>query len=312
MMIINAMVKVLSAILSRRFEVEIPMIVVTGATGQLGHAIVKKLATILPASEIAASCRDPLKAADVAALGVRVRHGDFAAPESLVNAFEGATQVLIVSSNAGATGGDPRAQHDVAIKAAIAAGARRIVYTSHMAANAHSAFPPMRDHAATEYLLANSGIAWTALRNGFYSASGIAMMGDAFKSGYFEITQDGKFSWAAHADLAEAAALILTQEEKYQGPTPPLTGPQSLDFADLASLASAVLGKAIAKRIISEDGMRAKMATRGAPPSSLAMVLGLYQAANDGEFGQVDASLEQLLGRPLISMRDLIAQTVVN
>jgi len=88
------------------------------------------------------------------ALGVRVRHGDFEDPKSLQHAYEGATQLLMVSSNAGASGGDPRAQHRTAIDAARHVGARRIVYTSHMAASATSAFPPMHDHAATEAMLA--------------------------------------------------------------------------------------------------------------------------------------------------------------
>jgi len=87
------------------------MIVVTGATGQLGRAIVMKLVERIPASQVAASVRDPQKANDLLALGVRIRRGDFTEPASLVDAFEGATQVLIVSSNAAASGGDPLAQH---------------------------------------------------------------------------------------------------------------------------------------------------------------------------------------------------------
>lgn len=117
------------------------MIIVTGATGHLGHTIAEKLVDRVTVSEVGVSVRDPEKAADLKELGVRVRRGDFEDPESLRHAFEGATQVLIVSSNAGASGGDPLAQHRSAIEAARAAGARRIVYTSHMAASASSASP---------------------------------------------------------------------------------------------------------------------------------------------------------------------------
>ena len=162
------------------------MIIVTGASGQLGHAIVEKLAGLVPAGGIGASVRDPSRAQDLAALGVRVRQGDFEDPASLTHAFEGATQVLMVSSNAASRGGDALAQHRVAIAAAREAGARRIVYTSHMAASPNSAFRPMHDHAATEAMLARSGLAWTALRNGFYAASGLAIMAEAFKTGLFE------------------------------------------------------------------------------------------------------------------------------
>ena len=154
------------------------MIIVTGATGQLGHATVEALARRMPAGGIVASVRDPAKAADLAALGVGIRHGDFAQPTSLATAFKGATQLLLVSSNAAATGGDPLAQHRAAIDAARAVGIRRIIYTSHMAASPISAFPPMLDHVATEEMLAASGLAWTALRNGFYATSGLMLMGN--------------------------------------------------------------------------------------------------------------------------------------
>ncbi len=184
------------------------MIIVTGATGQLGRAIVQNLVGRIPANQVGASVRDVGKAADLEALGVRVRQGDFAKPESLSGAFEGATQILIVSSNAAAYGGDPLAQHRSAIDAARAAGARRIVYTSHMGASASSAFPPMRDHAATEAVLAHSGMAWTGLRNGFYAASGISLMGDAPNTGLIEAPEDGQITRSEQAAPGGAGLLV--------------------------------------------------------------------------------------------------------
>lgn len=80
------------------------MIIVTGATGQLGHQIVENLLKYIPAAQVGVSVRDPEKAKNLKALGVRVRQGNFNDGESLKNAFEGATQVLIVSSNARALG----------------------------------------------------------------------------------------------------------------------------------------------------------------------------------------------------------------
>ena len=133
------------------------MIVVTGATGQLGHAIVQKLIQHLPINQIGASCRDPEKASHLSSQGVRVRRGDFAETDALADAFEGATQILLVSSNARTYGGDPLAQHAAVIDAAKAAGVRRIVYTSQIASSTTSAFPPAHDHAATEKMLAESG-----------------------------------------------------------------------------------------------------------------------------------------------------------
>lgn len=284
------------------------MIIVTGASGQLGRGIVERLVALVPANRVGVSVRDPGKAADLEALGVRVRRGDFAEPASLVQAFEGATQVLLVSSNASASGGDPLAQHHAAIEAAQAAGAGRIVYTSHMAASATSAFPPMRDHAATEEMLRRSGLAWTALRNGFYAASGLVLMGDAPKTGVIEAPADGKVSWTAHADLAEAAAILLAGDTRYDGPTPPLTGSEALDLADFAGIVSELLGRPVRREVLTDEELRGRMAVRQAPARMTEIVLGLYVAARGGEFAAVDPTLEGLIGRRPIRMRDLMAE----
>ncbi|RKH18017.1 SDR family oxidoreductase [Corallococcus sp. CA047B] len=283
------------------------MIVVTGATGQLGRLIVEKLVARVPADRIAVSVRDEQKAQDLAARGVRVRRGDFTDPKSLEQAFEGASQVLLVSSNASAYGGDPLAQHRAAIDAARSAGARRIVYTSHMAASRSSAFPPMLDHAATEQMLGESGLAWTALRNGFYAASAMFLLGKGLQTGVFEAPPDGKVSWTPHADLAEAAAVILANEGRYEGPTPPLTAAQALDFNALCDLASSVLGRPLRRSTVSEDEMRTKLAASGMPAHVIAISLGLYRASHDGEFAATDPTLEKLLGRAPTGMREVIA-----
>ncbi|GMU10033.1 NmrA family NAD(P)-binding protein [Corallococcus caeni] len=283
------------------------MIVVTGATGQLGRLIVENLITRVPVDRVAVSVRDVDKAQDLAARGVRVRRGDFAEPASLAHAFEGATQVLMVSSNARATGGDTLAQHRAAIDAARAAGARRIVYTSHMAASRSSAFPPMLDHAATEQMLGGSGLAWTALRNGFYASSAVFLLERGLKTGVLEAPADGKVSWTTHADLAEAAAVILANEGRYEGPTPPLTAEQALDFEALCELASSVLGRPLRRSVVPEDEMRAKLVASGMPAPAVGISLGLYRASRDGEFAAVNPTLRELLGRAPTGMREVMA-----
>ncbi|MER6797268.1 NAD(P)H-binding protein, partial [Amycolatopsis mediterranei] len=124
------------------------MIVITGGTGKLGSRIVGRLLERVPAAEIGVSVRDPARAADLAARGVRVRRGDFADPGSLAEAFEGAAQVLVVSTDE--LGEQAVAHHVAAIEAARSAGAKRVLYTSHQGAAADSLFAPMADHAATE------------------------------------------------------------------------------------------------------------------------------------------------------------------
>lgn len=278
------------------------MIVVTGATGKLGGAIVRALVRRAAGTRIVASVRNPAEASELAALGVEVRRGDFGQPETLRSAFAGATQVLLVSSNAAAYGDDPVAQHRAAIGAAKAAGARRVLYTSHMGASEASLFPPMLTHAATERMLAESGLAWTALRNGFYASSALGFIGDGLKSGLISVPADGRVAWTTHADLAEASAAILASEGSFDGPTL-LTGGDALDMNDLARVASDALGRDIRRVVVSDEAFEADLTARRVPLPLVKISLGFYRASRNGEFSRVDGTLEKLIGRRPESMR---------
>jgi len=283
------------------------MIVVTGATGQLGGAIVRSLVKLLPGEKVVASARHPEKAKPLEALGVEVRRGDFAAPETLTAAFAGATQVLLVSSNAAAYGGDPLRQHQAAIDAAKAAGVKRVLYTSHAAASAASLFPPMLSHAATEKMLAASGLAWISLRNGFYASSAVGFVGDGLKAGRISVPADGKVAWTTHPDLADATAAILAAEGSFNGPVT-LTGSEALDMSDIARVASEVLGHEVQREVISDEAFIEQLKARGLPEAVLAIPLGFYRAARAGEFSNVDSTLERLLGRKPQTIKDVIVK----
>lgn len=287
------------------------MIVVTGATGQLGSLVVEELLKLAPPGGIGVSVRDPSKASRLANRGVRVRHGDFTRPETLADAFQGATQILMVSSNAAAYGGDTKAQHRSAIDAARAAGAERVVYTSHMGVSATSAFPPMHDHAATEAMLRESGLTWTALRNGFYAESAPLYFGDALSSGVLKAPGDGKVSWAAHTDLAAAAARVLMNPGQFNGPTPPLVGAEALDFADMARLLSDLTGTSISRQVVSDEDTVAGLTASKMPPAVVQIVIGFYRAARAGEFIAQDSTLAELIQRQTASMREVLAATAL-
>ena len=283
------------------------MIIVTGATGQLGQAVAKRLLTLVPAGQIGVSVRQPEKARELAAQGVRVRRGDFADPASLAQAFEGAAQVLLVSSNALQYGGDTLAQHRAAINAARAAGARRVLYTSHMGARPDSSFVPACDHAATEALLAQGGAPFTSLRHGFYAESALHLIGDAFAAGELRVPADGPVSWTARRDLAEADAILLAQEGRLDGITPPLTAPEAFTMAELAAVASELTGREIKHVTVSDDEWQDARVAQGTPARMAGMLLGMYRAARRGDFAAVDPTLEALLGRRPQTMRDVLA-----
>lgn len=281
------------------------MIVVTGATGQLGKGIVEQLVKRVPAGTIAATAREPEKAKFV---GVRVHQADYEKKDSLLHAFKGATQVLFISSNADAYGGDPIAQHRNVIEAARDNGVKRLVYTSQFSCSLKSEFAPARVHATTEVMLRDSGVAWTALRNGFYATSGILMAGEAWKTGVIEAPEDGKVTWTAHVDLAEAAAVILADEGRFDGPTPPLTGRESLDFVDLAKIGSEILGREVKRTVISDDDLKKRLETYKVPAKVQEIALGYYRAARAGEFSAIDPTLEKLIGRAPVTMKAVMTE----
>ncbi|BDT90444.1 NmrA family transcriptional regulator [Nocardia sputorum] len=272
------------------------MIIVTGATGLLGSQIVERLLERVPADRVGVSVRDTDRAGDLAARGVRVRRGDFTDPRSLAEAFEGATRVLIVSADL--TGEAAVAAHVAAIDAACAAGARRILYTSHQAAADDSLFAPMPDHAATERYLATTGTPFTALRNGFYAATVPLLLGTALDTGELRAPADGPVSWTTHADLAEAAAIILADESRFDGPTPPLTAPDALDLDDIAALLGERTGRTIRRVVVEDAEWAASLVAHGVPEDRAAMLLGMFRAARRGEFATTASELETLLQRP--------------
>ena len=284
------------------------MIVVTGATGHLGGAVVEHLLARVPTDHLVASVRDPEGAGDLARRGVEVRRGDFAEPGTLAAAFDGADQVLVVSVDK--LGDEARRLHRNAIEAARTAGVRRVLYTSHMGVRSDSLFAPAADHAAAEAVLAEDGGAYTALRHGYYAESALHHLGQGIANGEIRAPEDGPVSWTARADLAEADAVILADEGRFDGPTPPLTAPEAFTFADLAAVASEITGREVKRVVLADDEWVAERVAQGVPEPLARMLLGSYQASRRGDFAAVDPTLETLLGRRPRTMRDVLADVL--
>ncbi len=282
------------------------MIIVTGATGALNGTTVEHLLKRMPAGEVVVAVRDPAKAQHFADRGVEVRHGDYADPSSLADAFDGADQLLLVSSS------DPRADavslHGAAIDAAVAAGVGRILYTSHQGAAADTPFGPGRDHAATEKLLSQSGVPWTSLRNGFYAHSLKWLLGPWRETGLITVPADGPVSWTAREDAAEAAAVILAADGAYDGPTT-LTADAAPTSEAIAGIASELTGREIGFEVIGEDAWIAAQLAAGQPEFMARFMLGMYQAAHEGFFAGTDPLLGELLGREPQTVRDLLSMS---
>ncbi|GAA3531003.1 NAD(P)H-binding protein [Amycolatopsis ultiminotia] len=277
------------------------MIVVTGATGTLNGATVEHLLRRLPADRIGVSARDVAKAQHFAERGVRVRPGSYDDPVALRDSFAGADQVLLVSANDPAA--DVVGQHRTAIEAAAAAGARRILYTSQHGA-VGSAYPPAAIHAATEEILAGSGVAWTSLRYGFFGSLD-QLLGPWRQTGVIAKPADGPIPWTDRADLAEAAAVILAGDRAFDGPVTLSAPAATLD--DFAEAASELTGRTVERVVVEDEQWVTEQIANGTPEFVARLTLTMFQAARSGYFAGHNPLLAELLGREPRSAAEQLA-----
>jgi len=279
------------------------MILVTGANGHLGRAIVEHLSQRTAPAQIIAASREPdsLSPPD----GVAVRRADFADPASLPEAFAGIERIEIVSVDK--LGEEARSLHRNAIAAANDAGVERIFYTSHAGAREGSPFPPADQHAKSEADLKASGTPFTALRHGFYAESCLQMIGEDLKRGELRVPEDGPVCWTARDDLARADAALLAGEATFDGATPPLTASRAWTMSEIAELASQITCREIRHTVVSDAEWKAAKVAAGVPEHYAEMLLGTFRASRRGDFSTVDPTLENLLGRKPTPLRDVLA-----
>jgi NAD(P)H dehydrogenase (quinone) len=276
-------------------------ILVTGATGQLGHLIVEALLRdgITP-SEIVAGGRDLTKLDDVAAQGVRVVRVDYDDPASVDQALVGVDTLMLVSAS---TPGRRVEQHRVAIDAAVKAGVGRIVYTSAPRATT-SALVLAPEHKGTEELIAATGIPATILRNGWYTENYVGTARQAAESGTLVSSAgDGLVSSASRRDYADAAAVVLTTDG-HEGKVYELSGDLAWSQAELAAAIAEVTGKDVVYSPVSTDQHAAILKSAGLDDGTIGFVTTLDANIRDGLIGYTTGDLAKLIGRPTTPLID--------
>ena len=227
-------------------------IAITGATGQLGRLVIEKLKVKMSASDIVALVRTPAKAED---LGVGARVADYGRPNTLEAALQGIDTLLLISGN---EIGQRASQHANVIAAAQKNNVKRIVYTSLLHAD-RSPLSLAPEHLQTESDLKASGIAYTILRNGWYSENYTGSIAPALGLGaFYGSAGEGRIASAARADYADAAVMALTSEG-HDGKTYELAGDNAYTLSDLAAEISAQTGKNIPYRNIPEAAYAAAL-----------------------------------------------------
>ena len=278
------------------------MIVVTGATGQLGRLVIEQLLKSIPASRIIAAVRTPAKAADLAARGVVVRAADYTKPETLDAAFQGAKRVLLISSS---EVGQRAPQHRNVIAAARRAGVELIAYTSLLHADT-SPLGLASEHRETEAQLQASGLPFALLRNGWYTENYLASVAPALQHGaYIGAAGEGRIASAARADYAEAAAAVLTQPDQ-AGKVHELAGDTAYTLADLAAAITRLSGKAVPYVNLSQADFEAALLKAGLPAPLAALLADSDAAAARGALFDDQHQLSRLIGRPTTPLEALL------
>ncbi|EOL9025520.1 SDR family oxidoreductase [Cronobacter sakazakii] len=282
------------------------MIAITGATGQLGQRVIDTLLNTVAAQEIVAIVRNPAKAAALSTRGVQVRAADYNDAAALTAALAGVEKLLLISSS---EVGQRAPQHRNVIDAAKTAGVKLIAYTSLLHAD-RSPLGLAEEHVATEKMLADAGIPYVLLRNGWYTENYLASVPPALEHGVFiGSAGDGKIASASRQDYAEAAAKVLTLDNQ-AGRVYELAGDHAWTLRDLSALLSKETGKTVAYQNLSEADFAAALTGAGLPEGFAKLLADSDIGASKGGLFDDSHQLSALIGRPTTSLEASLRESL--
>lgn len=279
-------------------------IVITGATGKLGrHVLEVLLERNVPTEEIVATGRSLEKLEDFAAQGVRVTAMDYDDPASVAAALTGARKVLLIASSE--VGKDRPGQHRTVIETAKAEGVELLAYTSNANAEINKTILG-QDHKTTEEILANAGVPYVLLRNGYYfenwtdQIQGTLAQGALVGSG-----GDGRVNAATRRDLAEAAVAVLLGEDQ-AGKVYELGGDVAFTLNDFAAEITAVTGTPVVYKDLPAAEYVAMLTSFGMPDAFAEILADSDQGLHRGDLLVKGNDLRTLIGRPTTTPAEVI------
>ena len=282
-------------------------ILVTGATGNVGSNVVQQL--VNRGAEVRALVRDISKAKFPE--GVEVVQGDLLDVDSLRTAMSGVSTLFLLNGVVA----DEFTQAVIALNVANEAGLERIVYLSVIHSDVYVNVPHFAGKFGVERMIEAMGLNATILRPAYYMDNEITIRDVVTGYGIYPMPVGDKgLAMIDARDVGEVAAIELLRREQSAEPLPlnyiNLVGPDTLTGADAAAIWSDVLGRTIAFPGTDTAGFEQNL--RQFMPTWMAydMRQMAERFQTDGmipEAGDVD-QLTALLGRPLRSYRDYVAQ----
>lgn len=274
------------------------MYAVTGATGQLGGRVARRLAD--QRHDLRLVVRDSARAPHLE--GVDVEEATYDDFDAMRAALVGVDSLFLVSATEVANRVE---QHTTAVDAAAAAGVRRIVYLSFLAAAPAATFTFARDHWATEEHIKGVGAAYTFLRPSLYldlapswaSADDHTIRGPA---------GSGRVAWVSRDDIADVAVSVLTGG-RHDGQTYDVTGRESLSLAETAVALSEASGQDVSYVEETLDEARLSRQPSGAEPWAIEGWVTSYAAIGTGEMDAVADTVGNLAEHPPVTLAEYLA-----
>jgi uncharacterized protein YbjT (DUF2867 family) len=268
------------------------MILITGASGNVGKEVLKQIAQT--GAEVRAAFQSVSKAVETPT-GVEIVSLDYNQAETLQTALKGVDRVFLV--------GPPNAQLTAlerkAMEVITHSDVRRVVKLSAMGGR-EAIFP--RQHAESEDYIQSTGVPYTFLRpNGFmqnmvnYNAPTITT-----QSAFYGSEGDGRVSHIDIRDVAAVAVKALT-ENGHVGKAYTLTGPEALTNEEIAHILSDELGREIRFINLSPAQLKEALLSAGVPEWNADALLDLQRLYREGKAATVTGNVEQILGRKPIS-----------
>jgi NAD(P)H dehydrogenase (quinone) len=288
------------------------MILVTGATGNLGKSTIEFLLKKgLAPNNIAALVRNEDKAIDLKEKGITIRIGDYDNYQQLVEAFSGIDKLLLIS---GSDILNRLKQQENAVKAAKEAGVKHILYTSFERKNETDTSPihfVAASHIATEAFIKQSGLVYTIFRNNLYLDILPWFFGEnVLETGVFLPAGETKAALTLREDMAEAIANVL-MNEGHENQTYSLSNHENVSMIDIAKSLSEIVGKTITYTNPTTQLYVETLSKANVPSEFIGMFAGFSEAIKQGEFEVSNTDLERLLGRKPISAKQYLA-TIYN
>ncbi|QNH63915.1 SDR family oxidoreductase [Hymenobacter sediminicola] len=278
------------------------MILITGATGHIGSAVIEQLLKTTDAGQVAGLVRDEAKATTLQAQGVQIRVGDYNDPATLNQAMQGVAKVLLVS---GGGNDDGLQQHYNVVDAAKKAGVGCLAYTSRALKDPTSLTNQlMARHFETEDYIRASGLPYIMFRNILYMDTLPQFVGpQVFERGIQLPAGLGRVAFALRQEMGEAIANVLA-DSRCDNRIFTFTGAGTYSFADVAAALSELSGRPVTYTPIEQLAFEARLHAQGLPEAVIQRISGFLTDIKNGQEETVSPDLADALGRAPASLRE--------